>query len=78
MHVNVPLCLNDVDFRGSIVTFVVSYGKIFAVKTPCLDYVDAREAKACGSMSETCFQYDKGNVSKRLNSDFSFAKIWMI
>ena len=61
MHVNVPLCLNDVDFRVSIITFAVPYGKIFAVKTLYLDYVDVREARSRGSMSETRFQHDKGD-----------------
>ena len=72
MHVHFPnhtVCLNDVHFIDSIVTFVVYYAKVIVVKSLCLDYVDVREAKSCGSMSETCFQYDKGNVLKRLNSD---------
>ena len=72
MHVNIPnhiVCLNDVHFTVSIVTPVVYYAKVIAIKSLCLDYVDVREAKSCGSMSETCFQYDKGNILKRLNSD---------
>ena len=68
MHVNVPLCLNDVDFRVSSASFVVSYAKIIVVKILCLDYVDVREARSRGSMSVTRFQHDKGNVLKRLNS----------
>ena len=64
------LCLNYVDFRVSIiVTFVVSEAKVMVVKTLCLDYVDFREAKSRGVMSETRFQYDKGNDLMRLNSD---------
>ena len=81
MHVNIPnptVCLNNVHFIVSIVIIVVYNAKVIVVKSLCPDYVDVREAKSRGSMSETCFQYDKGNVSKRLNSDFSFAKIWMI
>ena len=72
MHVNIPnhtVCLNDVHFIDSIVTFVVYYAKVIVVKSLCPDNADVREAKSCGSMSETCFQYDKGNVLKRLNSD---------
>ena len=64
MHINVSLYLNDVDFRVSIATFVVSYAKIIVIKTLCLDYVDVREARSRGYMSETRFQPDKGNVSK--------------
>ena len=55
-------CLN-------IVRFVISEAKVIVVKTLCLDYVDFREAKYRGIMSETRFQYDKGNDSMRLNSD---------
>ena len=72
MHVNIPnhiVCLNDVHFIVSIVTFVVYYAKVIAVKSLCLDYVDVREAQSCGSMSETRFQYDKSNDLMRLNSD---------
>ena len=77
-HVSIPtfdapiqnLCLNYVDFRVSIIViFVVSEAKVIVIKTLCLDYVDFREAKYRGIMSETRFQYDKGNDSMRLNSD---------
>ena len=67
MHVNIPnhiVCLNDVHFIDSIVTFVVYYAKVIVVKSICLDYVDVREARSCGSMSGTRFQHDKGNVLK--------------
>ena len=65
MHVNVPLCLNEVDFRVSIASFVVSYAKIIVVKILCLDYVDVREARSRGFISATRFQPDKANVLKR-------------
>ena len=76
-HVSIPtfddpsqtLCLNYVDFRVPIVTLVVSKAKVIIVKTLCLDYVDFRKAKSRGFMSETRFQYDKGNDLMRLNSD---------
>ena len=61
------LCLNYVDFRFSIATFVVSYAKVIVVKTLCLDYVVVREARSRDSMSGTRFQHDKGDVLKRLN-----------
>ena len=67
MHVNIPnqiVCLNDVHFIVSIVTLVVYYAKVIAIKSLCLDYVDVREARSRGYMSETRFQPDKGNVSK--------------
>ena len=64
------LCLNYVDFRVSIIViFVVSEAKVIVIKTLCLDYVDFREAKSRGVMSDTRFQYDKGNDLMRLNSD---------
>ena len=69
MHVNVPLCLNDVDLRVSIVTFVVYCAKVIVAKSLCLDYVHDREALSHGCMSETRFQCDKGNVLTRLNYD---------
>ena len=72
MHVNIPnhiVCLNDVHFIVSIVTFVVYYAKVIAIKSLCLDYVDVREAKSRGVMSETRFPYHKGNDLMRLNSD---------
>ena len=68
------LCLNYVDFRVSIVTFVVSKAKVIIVKTLCLDYVDFREAKSRCIMSETRFQHDKTNDLMRLNADIFFAK----
>ena len=74
MHVNVPPCLNDVDLRVSIVTFVVYCAKVIVAKSLCLDYVDDREALSHGCMSETRFQCDKGYGLTRLNSDIFCCK----
>ena len=63
------LCLNYVDFRFSIATFVVSYAKVIVVKTLCLDYVDIPEDRSRGLMSETRLKYDKGNELKCLKTD---------